>query len=66
MVGNIVMDFTGQSCGITSEVKDMYFLTLLLYISERIAVFLLYGARCAQKHSQLFSSFLKKVVAIEG
>ena len=34
MVGNIVMDFTGQTSGITSEVKDMYSLTLLLYISE--------------------------------
>ncbi|KAB5529953.1 hypothetical protein DKX38_020034 [Salix brachista] len=31
----------GQSCGITSEVKDMYSLTLLVYILERIAVFLL-------------------------
>jgi hypothetical protein len=60
MVGNIVMDFIGQSCGIASEVKDMYSLTLLLYILERIACILTCMVHGVHKSiSNCFSSFLK-------
>jgi hypothetical protein len=53
------MDFIGQSCGIALQEKDIYPLTLLLYILEKVAGFLC-GAWCVQKHEQLLFFSEKK------
>jgi len=53
------MDFIGQSCGIALQEKDIYPLTLLLCILEKVAGFLC-GAWCVQKHEQLLFFSEKK------
>jgi hypothetical protein len=53
------MDFIGQSCRIALQEKDIYPLTLLLCILEKVARFLC-GAWCVQKHEQLLFFSEKK------